>query len=277
MLTPDAKIRKAVLAAIRNVILGGNAASLGLGRQPRKLVGYTAETRFLYRTYADRRGVTQKTVFEICGDRSTSTAITADITLAWGTPGAQQWLQPIASYAVDIMSLCALCALLKPKVVFEIGTLTGYTAFNFALNTPPETTIYTLDLPEATEDVPPSLRTTVVDDAHIRAHRDIGQYAWDGHSAADKIMTLFGDSARFDYKPYERAVDLFFIDGAHSYEYVRQDTINALTCLHSGSVLGWHDYGRAGVNGVSRWIDELAKEREIYAVPGGSLAFTVLP
>jgi predicted O-methyltransferase YrrM len=274
--TRRGKILKAISAGFTNILMGGNGVSLGLIGQPRRLLVYTGETRFLYGTYTGRRGVPQKTVFEVCGNDRDGSGVTADIKLTWVTPDANPWFQPIASYAVDLVALCSLCALVKPKVVFEIGTLTGYTALHFALNTPPEADVYTLDLPASTDQAP-ALRTTVIDDAHIHHHNRLGHYAFDGYPEAAKIHALFGDSAQFDYKPFEGRVDLFFIDGAHSYEYVRQDTLNALSCCHSGSVIVWHDYGRTGVNGVSRWIDELAMEHEIYAVPGSSVAFTVLP
>ncbi len=77
----------------------------------------------------------------------------------------------------------------------------------------------------------------------------------------------------FDFTPYHGKVDLFFIDGAHSYEYVRSDSHHALECMHQGGVIVWHDYGRWGVNGVSRFLHELRKSgREIYRLPGSSLA-----
>jgi hypothetical protein len=82
------------------------------------------------------------------------------------------------------------------------------------------------------------------------------------------------DSAKFDYSPFNRRVDLFFIDGAHSYPYVRDDTLKALECCRPGSVIAWHDYGRHGVNGVSRWLHEFSRGRKIYCIPGGgSLAY----
>jgi hypothetical protein len=87
---------------------------------------------------------------------------------------------------------------------------------------------------------------------------------------------LFGDSAAFDFSPFHGAIDFFFIDGAHSYEYVRSDTLNALRCCHAGSVIAWHDFGRVVVDGVAKWVREFARDREVYSVPGGSLAFTVL-
>jgi hypothetical protein len=64
------------------------------------------------------------------------------------------------------------------------------------------------------------------------------------------------------------------VDGAHSYEYVTSDTRNALACVRAGGVIAWHDFGRSGVNGVTRALRELTETgRQIYAVPGGSLAF----
>ena len=71
--------------------------------------------------------------------------------------------------------------------------------------------------------------------------------------------------------------NLVFIDGTHSYDYVRNDTMKALYCCHSGSVIAWHDFGRRGVNEVRKWILELSKKYEIYAIPGGTLAFMVVP
>jgi Methyltransferase domain len=260
--------------AVKNIIMASNGLSLSLIGEPRRMADYAAETWFFYRTFTDRRGVSQRTVFDALGTRQSQDAL-ADIKLAWVPPYAGQWFQPIASYTVDLVALCSICALTKPKVVFEIGTLTGYTALHFALNTPAETEIYSLDLPSAA-DGGPALKTTLMDDNHIQLHRGIQRYAFDGYPQASKIHTLFGDSARFDYGPFEKQVDLFFIDGAHSYEYVRQDTLNAFRACHEGSLIVWHDYGRTGVNGVSKWIHELSRTREIYSVPGGSIAFTVV-
>lgn len=166
--------------------------------------------------------------------------------------------------------------ILKPRQVFEIGTLTGYTAFHFALNSPDDAKIYTLDLPMG-EKIAPQLKTTMVDGTHIESHLGQRQYAFDNTAVAEKITCLFGDSAAFDFSPFHNQIDLFFIDGAHSYEYVRSDTLNALRCCHPGSVIAWHDFGRVGVNGVSKWILEFARTHQVYCVPGSSLAFMRVP
>ena len=124
-----------------------------------------------------------------------------------------------------------------------------------------------------TRSSPPALPTTIVDDRNIRDQRGVDRCFFDGTSVSGKIQRLFGDSATFDYASFEARVDLFFIDGAHSYEYVRSDTLNALRCCRPGSVIAWHDFGRFGVNGVTRWLRELSRSRAVYCVPGGSLAF----
>ncbi|HTF70103.1 MAG TPA: class I SAM-dependent methyltransferase [Edaphobacter sp.] len=257
--------------AFRNVLVCGNVLSARLLRRPSMVVSYASECWFLYRTYANERGLQQQNVFEVLGEGQDAPAM--DVKLA-PLIGKGSWFQSLASYTVDIVSLCLLCSLLKPKVVFEIGTLDGYTSLHFALNTPPETRIYTLDLPA--EGAGPALKTTWVDAANIRAHQHTERYVFDGTPEANRIQCLFGDSAHFDYKPFLGAVDLFFIDGSHSYEYVRSDTLNALQCCHKGSVIAWHDFGRAGLNGVSKWLLEFSREHKVYSVPGGSLAFMVV-
>jgi len=185
------------------------------------------------------------------------------------------WFGAQASYTADILNLCLSCQIISPKVVFEIGTLRGYTAYQFALNTPDNGKIYTLDLPKE-ENVPLALHTTGLDDLHINSYSQMERQCFENSAVASKITFLLGDSAVFDFSPYYDKVDFFFIDGAHSYEYVCSDTLNALKCCHPGSVITWHDFGRVGINGVTKWILELSKTEKIYSVPGGSLAFMIV-
>jgi len=187
------------------------------------------------------------------------------------------WFNRCCSRASDLVSLCLICRILKPKVVFEIGTLKGYTAYHFALNTSENAIMYTLDLPQDGS-VRPSLSITTVDNAMISSYfRPEEDWLQQNTPVVSKIIPLYGDSATFDYSDFEGKVDFFFIDGAHSYEYVRNDTLKALYCCHQGSIIAWHDFARRGVNGVRKWILELSKKYEIYAIPGGTLAFMVVP
>lgn len=254
---------------IRNIILGGNLISLTLVTSPRKMIAYVSESLFLYKALTSKRGIPQKNVFEVLPSSNSATIRLGNL----ASGGNWFWAQ--ASYTADILNLCLICQLIKPKVVFEIGTMRGYTAYHFALNTPDDGKIYTLDLPQG-ESVQPALRTTVIDTLHVNDHAQTESYYFEGSAVGTKITCLFGDSALFDFSPFHGKVDFFFIDGAHSYDYVRSDTLNALQCCHPGSVIAWHDFGRVGVNGVSKWIRELSKTHKVYAAPGGSLAFMIV-
>ena len=50
-----------------------------------------------------------------------------------------------------------------------------------------------------------------------------------------RITQHLGDSATFDYKPFAGAIDLVFVDGAHTYDYVRADSKNALSTIAPGA------------------------------------------
>jgi predicted O-methyltransferase YrrM len=251
------------LRASRNVLLGGNLASLPLVTRPRELLRYTSETLF-QRQLESQGGLPRKAVFEAFPMKD------ADIRLA--SLDGYTWLHSeTAPFAIDLLALCLLCRALEPAVIFEIGTFVGYTSLHMALNTPPGTRIHTLDLPPQPDLRDPTLRTTATD--HKLIDRDVGPALFEGTAVADRVDRLYGDSATFDYGPWHDSVDLFFVDGAHSYEYVRSDTENAFRCVRPGGVIAWHDYGRLEQSGVTRYLHELARDREIFAVPNGSVAF----
>ena len=261
---------RTVVIVLRNAALGGNLLSLTLIRDPRLMVHYVAECMFNYKAMRKRSGIPRRNVFE-----ALSSGDTVEVKLGSLNSGRTLFRVP-SSYIADTVNLCLICQIIKPKIVFEIGTMTGYTAFHFALNTPDETEIYTLDL-RKDKDVSPELRTTLMDDAHIGSYAELQGYHFDNSDVSSKINCLFGDSATFDFSPFHGKVDFFFIDGAHSYDYVRSDTLNALKCCHPGSVIAWHDFGRAGVNGVSKCLLELSEEgHSVYSTPGGSVAFMIV-
>ena len=83
-----------------------------------------------------------------------------------------------------------------------------------------------------------------------------------GTPYAARITQLYGDSATFDYTPYEGAMDFVFVDGSHSYEYVKSDTRTALKLLKPvGGVILWHDYGSPYWKGLTRALNELMTEQ----------------
>jgi len=217
-------------------------------------------------TETGRRKLIQKNIYDIFHAKD-------EIDIKISIPN--KWFSSDATYTKDIISLCLICRLLKPSIIFEIGTLDGYTAYHFALNTSKETEIYTLDLPKDKR-ICPELNITYIDKLHILAAQQTREYVFSGRPEGAKIHCLYGDSHKFDFSPFHNKVDFFFIDGAHSYEYVRCDSETAGMCGRKGGVIAWHDYGRTGVNGVSRYLDKLARRHQIYCVPGSSIAFMVV-
>lgn len=252
---------KTFLVAMRNLVVGANLFSLALLFRPRTYVSVVSTVLFNQRTLSGSRHLEQKNPSDLIKS-SHRFALNVDTdSYFWG---------PDSSYVKDIVTLCIMTRLIEARTIFEIGTLDGYTALHFAMNTDKNGRVYTLDLPAGGR---ASLRVTEMDKAHQRSHAALSKYRWLDSDYEGKVHCLYGDSANFDYSPFAAKIDLFFIDGAHSYEYVKSDTLNAFKCVREGGLIVWHDYGRLGVNGVSKWLHELNRTRKIYSVPGSSLAF----
>ena len=159
----------------------------------------------------------------------------------------------------EIASICQLVAALDPLKIVEIGSFHGLTTVNLARNAP-RATVHTVDLP------PAALASDTVfanNDAAIIERRQ--GYVYEGSEVEGRIAQHYGDTATFDFeREIGSGVDLILIDAAHSYEYVRNDTVRTLPLLHRGSVILWHDYGRNDFMtepedawGVTRFLHEL--------------------
>jgi hypothetical protein len=238
---------------------------LAASRHPRKVAELATQNLFLYDS-AFNIGLPKKNIKDVLPHGSTSD-------LVFFLDSGEFWINEMPCSAADIISLCLIARLRQPKRIFEIGTLNGYTALHFAMNAP-QAEVFTLDLPPNSS---VTLNTTLGDDRFVgdsMKHRRL----FEGREEERRIHPLYGDSAKFDFSPFHGNIDFFFVDGSHSYEYVRNDTLKALACCHPGSVIAWHDYGRLGVNGVSRWLQEFSTPRfPLYRVPNGSLAFGLVP
>lgn len=166
--------------------------------------------------------------------------------------------------------LAALARGLGCRTFFEIGTNRGWTAWTVVHNNP-ELVAYTLDVPsgatpgDAAFDLPP-------DD-----HRFFGQdavigEAFRGTPEGERITQHRADSAAFDFSPYRGQIDLVYVDGAHTYEYVKRDTESALAILSDGGTIAWDDY--TNNPGVWRLVNEVAAtlDRPVYHVFGTRIA-----
>ena len=163
---------------------------------------------------------------------------------------------------IEAQVVAALTAHLKPKTVFEIGTYNGFSTLHLSKNSPPDSVIYTLDLPQDKSAI------ILKNDLH-EAHRDTkninlnARRHFHAPGSGARITELFGDSMDFDFSPYYGKVDLVFIDANHSYVYVQSDTENALRMLSDRGVILWHDYDFIHP-GVFKIVNEFARERRVF-------------
>lgn len=154
---------------------------------------------------------------------------------------------------LELTILNSLVAARSPRRIFEIGTFDGRTAMNFAANAPEDAVVYTLDLPSTGG---PELAVHADDEQFIARSQGgaRGRRLLDAPESA-RVTQLQGDSATFDYSPYAGRMDMVFVDGAHSYEYVMSDSRKALEMAAPGALMVWHDYGEW--EGVTRALNEL--------------------
>ncbi len=158
--------------------------------------------------------------------------------------------------------IAALVGGLGCRSFFEIGTNRGRTAWMVARHNP-DLRLYTLDV--APEGTPEQTRFELgADDrTYFRPPDGCGE-AFRGTPEAERIQQLWGDSATFDYRPYAGTIDFAYIDGAHTYEYVKSDTEKALALLSPTGTIAWDDYATGP--GVYQALLEIAPtlDRPVY-------------
>ncbi|MCX6832380.1 MAG: class I SAM-dependent methyltransferase [candidate division Zixibacteria bacterium] len=157
---------------------------------------------------------------------------------------------------ITLQELSVIAALVRqnaPKTIFEIGTFDGRTTLNMAINSAPDTRIYTLDLPR---DLLDSTKLHITTGDRVFVDKAQSGERFRNSESAHQVTQLYGDSATFDFSPYFGTIDLVFVDGSHAYDYVRNDTEIALKLLRDGrGVILWHDY--AAWAGVTRALNEV--------------------
>ncbi|HXV77096.1 MAG TPA: class I SAM-dependent methyltransferase [Candidatus Polarisedimenticolaceae bacterium] len=170
----------------------------------------------------------------------------------------------------ELAYLALITKALEPRSIFEIGTFRGRTALNFALNSPADCRVFTIDLPpEGREQLSRDLGAA--DRGIVRASDTGVDYR--GKDVATKIEQLFGDSNAFDFSPYFGQIDLVFVDGAHDYRSVRNDSANARRMIRAGGVIVWHDFANYGdYNDVTRAVLDLFPPSRIVQIENSQLA-----
>ena len=166
----------------------------------------------------------------------------------------------------DLAALAALARKKRPNRVFEIGTFEGLTTVVFAKNAGPDAVVNTLDLPPDNTEVRRTERSYA---AHSIAEPYVSGHLIDKFGVRQQSEALLGDSALFDFTPYRGKIDLFFVDGAHTEDYVASDSSHAFECLGPDGWVLWHDCFTPQVMKV---LKQIAQKRKVYQIRGTNLA-----
>ena len=162
----------------------------------------------------------------------------------------------------DILALLSILVDRLPDSVLEIGTFNGSTTRLIALNLP-NAQIYTVDLPEVFNESNAGLQK---DDFHLISSRRVGS-AYKADPSVRNVQQLFGDTAELDFPKAEA----FFIDGSHTYDYVRNDTEKALASPCAKTLI-WHDCDDRHP-GVVRWLVQMVRSgHPVRQIDGTNLA-----
>lgn len=170
-------------------------------------------------------------------------------------------LAPIGTYGsanhFDLMVINELVRRNQPRTLFEIGTFDGRTTLNLAHFSPADARVFTLDLPASGLS---STKLPMYSSETMYVEKSESGITFRNAPEAKKITQLFGDSAAFDFSPYRQKMDFIFIDGAHTYEYVKSDTERALDMLSpAGGIILWHDY--LCIEGLTHALNDLYRQK----------------
>lgn len=165
----------------------------------------------------------------------------------------------------DLAVLAALTKKKCPKAIFEIGTFEGLSAVVFARNSQPDAVVHTLDLPHGEV----ISRTERSFSAHSIAKAYSSGMLIDSFAVRQQTRAYWGDSAIFDFGPFESRMDMFFVDGAHTEDYVARDSCNAFECVAADGWVLWHDCFTPQVLKILR---EIGQSTKIFQIRGTTLA-----
>ncbi len=154
----------------------------------------------------------------------------------------------------DVLAILTLAVAQDPKAALEIGTYFGSTTANLALNLP-EAKIHTIDLPEDLGQASALIEGQPVDDEHLIRGRQLGR-SFRGTPLEKNIIQHQGDTALYDYSVIGGEVTFFLIDGSHTYEYAKGDTLHCFAIAKGTCSFLWHDCDRYHP-GVTSWLIEM--------------------
>jgi len=176
---------------------------------------------------------------------------------------------PRSQASVSILEYNCLILLLRKtrgQSIFEFGTFKGLSIAQLALNASLDSRIFTLDLPDESNNT----RIPIADREDASIARECGKGSMVPADLRPRIQFLRQDSAVFDESPYAGQMDFVFVDGAHNYDYVKNDSEKGWRMLRVGGIIAWHDC-RIQDPGVVRYLLESPFRPE--HICGTTLAF----
>lgn len=154
--------------------------------------------------------------------------------------------------------------------ILEFGTGTGRTTWVMAKNSPATAKILTLNLlPSMMDEVRIDKDDWDATDS-IASDSKYTEFFFDKSDIAHKITLKSIDSKLFDESTISEKFDLIFVDGGHSYSYVKNDTEKAFKLLAPGGVIVWDDAD--SISDVARYLNDLSKTKEIFHISNTKFA-----
>lgn len=132
-----------------------------------------------------------------------------------------------SSLATDMLLLQSVCQRFEHCNYFEIGTWRGESVMNVSSVA---SQCYTLNL--SGEEMEKLGMSKKYADLHCFFSKNI-----------PNITHLSGNSLTFNFDQFSHKFDVVFIDGNHTFEFVKNDTQKVFEhLLHNESIVVWHDY-----------------------------------
>lgn len=148
----------------------------------------------------------------------------------------------------------------------EIGTFDGLTILNLLENCPELQRVYTVDLPDkivSAKGIGSVFPIDSVNAGMINTVR-IGD-RFQSHPRRGIVTQLREDSASLSASQFPSAVEVFVIDGSHSYDYCLSDSRLAQTVTGRIGLVIWHDYANVKyLPGVTEAVLQVAREGKMH-------------
>lgn len=157
----------------------------------------------------------------------------------------------------ELITLGAIAKALQPRFVVEIGTFLGGSTIAIASNMPEQGRLITFD-------IDPSKRKTHVHGLGVGVPDfDVG-CLFRGTRYERMIEQRFSHSENFAHQDLLGKADLVFVDADHTYDFVKEDTKQAVRLLKTGGSIIWHDYtwepSSSECVGVTQAVNEFQEE-----------------